>query len=92
VWYPSNHKFRWYQQIAEALAAAHDGDIIHSDIKPENIMIRQDGIVKVLDFGLAKLTEVKKENFANTTSNALHVETVSGVIMGTAFHRSLIRA
>src|SRR2546421_977392 len=44
-------------QVSSALAAAHEAGITHRDIKPENVMVRRDGIVKVLDFGLAKLTE-----------------------------------
>ena len=46
-------------QVASALAAAHDAGVAHRDIKPENIMLRPDGYIKVLDFGIAKLTEQK---------------------------------
>ena len=49
-------------QVVSALTAAHEAGIIHRDIKPENIMLRPDGYVKVLDFGLAKLAEDQDEN------------------------------
>ncbi len=64
--------------VASALAAAHDAGIIHRDIKPENIMLRPDGYVKVLDFGLAKLAE--PESALNDSS--------TGAVMGTLFYIS----
>ena len=71
-------------QIASALTAAHQANIVHRDIKPENIMIRHDGYVKVLDFGLAKLTEQPK---ADSDSPTL-VSTDPGMVMGTARYMS----
>ena len=73
-------------QTAEALAAAHYAGIVHRDIKPENIMVRPDGYVKVLDFGLAKLTETA-ESAADDQTKKL-VKTNPGVVMGTASYMS----
>ena len=76
-------------QIASALAAAHAAGIIHRDIKPENIMRRRDGIVKVLDFGLAKLSEKTDLGAvdADAVTKAL-VQTEPGAVVGTITYMS----
>ena len=71
-------------QVAGALAAAHAAGIVHRDIKPENIMMRRDGYVKVLDFGLGKLTEHRSGDSEATTM----VNTDDGVVMGTVAYMS----
>jgi serine/threonine protein kinase/Flp pilus assembly protein TadD len=76
-------------QTASALAAAHEARLAHRDIKPENVMIRPDGFVKVLDFGLAKLVEQKnKSALGLEDSTAVQNQTAKGVIMGTVNYMS----
>jgi serine/threonine protein kinase/Flp pilus assembly protein TadD len=76
-------------QIATALCSAHRAKIVHRDIKPENVMLREDGFVKVLDFGLAKLTETDPDPAnSDAETRAIDPKTMPGVLMGTVAYMS----
>ncbi len=76
-------------QVASALEEAHSAGIVHRDIKPDNIMVRRNGYVKVLDFGLAKLTETVDRTPSDAeASTRVLVQTDAGVVMGTSHYMS----
>lgn len=76
-------------QIASALSSAHVAGIVHRDIKPENVMLRLDGYVKVLDFGLAKLADTRSDPASSEAeTRAMELTTTPGVLMGTVAYMS----
>jgi serine/threonine protein kinase len=83
------------RQVAEAVSAAHEHGVIHRDLKPANITLRPDGVVKVLDFGLAKLTEADGTGEAGADLSQYptlsQAPTRLGAIMGTAAYMSAPR-
>jgi serine/threonine-protein kinase len=76
------------RQTANALAAAHSAGIVHRDIKPENIMLRRDGFVKVLDFGLAEIQRTEARSIEHSSAQTLQQNTAPGVILGTINYMS----
>ena len=75
-------------QVATALAAAHESGILHRDIKPENVMVRADGLVKVLDFGLAKLLEQDLPPPSEEAATLARIDTQPGLLIGTLAYMS----
>jgi eukaryotic-like serine/threonine-protein kinase len=74
------------EQVAGALSVAHEAGIVHRDIKPENVMVRHDGLVKVLDFGLAKLIEATTR--PADSEDSTNLSTAPGIVMGTVSYMS----
>jgi serine/threonine protein kinase/sugar lactone lactonase YvrE len=85
-----NDALNYARQIAEALKAAHAVGIVHRDIKPENIMVRSDGYIKVLDFGLAKLAQPQSESNQSIYQRLSETDaaTVPGLLVGTINYMS----
>jgi len=83
---PARKAIDYGVQIAHGLAAAHDKGIVHRDLKPENLFVTKDGRVKILDFGLARLTPGKSDVDGNTQT--MTAGTDPGVVMGTAGYMS----
>jgi TolB-like protein/Flp pilus assembly protein TadD/tRNA A-37 threonylcarbamoyl transferase component Bud32 len=85
---PSKKAVEYAVQVAHGLAAAHEKGIVHRDIKPENLFVTKDGRIKILDFGVAKLTEPALSSVSVTEAPTAAPGTEAGVVMGTVGYMS----
>jgi Tol biopolymer transport system component len=83
--FPARKAIDYARQIAEGLAAAHDKSIVHRDVKPDNLFITNDGRIKILDFGIAKLTRPSGDASLRT---GVPTETEAGMVVGTMGYMS----
>jgi Tol biopolymer transport system component len=79
---------RYAVQLANGLAKAHEAGIVHRDLKPENLMVNEEGLLKILDFGVAKLVQPEVSNESTTMATTLGADTGVGAIVGTVGYMS----